>query len=59
MSCYHSAGNGARETEHLEGSEGESAARIILRAQPLVAVAPARIVLTAEPWGANDFNIYA
>lgn len=33
--------------------------RIILRAQPLVAVAPARIVLTAElVGGANDFEEY-
>ena len=33
--------------------------RIILRAQPLVAIAPARVVLTAElVGGANDFEEY-
>jgi hypothetical protein len=33
--------------------------RIVLRAQPLVAVAPARVVLTAELLGgANDFEEY-
>jgi hypothetical protein len=33
--------------------------RIVLRAQPLVAVAPARVVLTAElVGGANDFEEY-